>query len=504
MKPKYLGVAGLVAAVAGIFSLSADACQYDPSLRCSSTGNQLEIGNAETLSAARDLTKFLGVHALFWGVQSDLYLNQEARVSAAAKEILQSSGVGFIRYGGGVNEIDWRGCTGWVMERPKQKLVDWAPPMRCMFGIQEYEKLNDDLQLGSSWHIANVVGFEGQVAPIARMASDAAERATLVKKLASQRPRFWELGNELERGWPKWPTESIVKHSVPVAEALSRTDPEATLILPLLEYRPDWIANDDDHNRQLIRAHKPLVQDYALHMYYDNAPWGPSVANRLSYTRKVIALAKQEGVANPKVWITEHARPPQGTPANPNWKAGWKQTGDHNAVVATADFLIGLTQIQAAKGAAWHGLRAGPWNYIEVERGVLQHSRISRLFEMLQPAPGALSLDVLTTSVMNGFISTDYAVRGTAYTSADKSKTVVWLVNRSQQSQQVTIKNKTYAPGQKYVYKKQVMDESYSPLIPTAQLPTSTSSIAPPANSFVAEIPKRSVATLVIEKDPKP
>ena len=482
----------------------ADGCQRDPSLDCSASLSKVEIGEPLTESHSRDVKKFFGLHLLFWGVQTEMQANTPSRASNRAVSILQQSGVGFLRYGGGVNEIDWRGCVGPLKNRPKQKLVNWAGPMQCIFGLGEYEKLNDELGVSSSWHIANVVGFEGNINPIENLTKDAGERARLVKELSGNRQRFWEIGNELDRDTLKWSAEKITDRGLPVAQAIKKNDTTARIIIPLMEYSPPWVTSADEHNRTLIQQHKSVASDYTLHLYYDNAPWGPSVANRLASVRHIEKIIKSEGIVNPAIWITEHARPPPGTPADKNWNKTWYQTGNHDAVMATADFLIGLSQIPMAQGAAWHGqgMRVGPWTFIDiVGDGVLFETRTSRLFELLKPSFNYQTLSTKTTSVSDSNLTGGYSIRATAFTDKDNqlgSNCVVWLVNRSSGAKNVRLQKNSFKQSSWLKVQQINMSDSYNPQVPIKNLPVFSQLTKPINGAITIPLPKRSVVLLKI------
>ncbi|MBU2641420.1 MAG: hypothetical protein Q8S73_15740 [Deltaproteobacteria bacterium] len=487
--------------VLSFFSL-ADTCPHDPTLSCGAASTTVTIGEPLLGSAPREVKNLLGIHALLWGVQTDLYGNTPSRVLPQAVSILRDSGVGFIRYGGGVNEIDWRGCTGWVLERPKQQLVDWAEPMRCVFGLAEYEKLNDELGLALSWHIANVVGFEGKLNPVQDLAKDAGDRAILVKQLSGNRQRFWELGNELDRDTLKWSAEKIASRDLPVAASILKNDPDARIVVPLLEYKPDWIQNDNEHNRFLVRQHKKIASDFSLHLYYDNVPWGPSVANRLASVRNVAKIINAEGVPNPAIWITEHARPPPGTPKDPNWKQGWHQTGSQDAVVATADFLIGLSQIPMVQGAVWHGLRAGPWNFIDVSAGgALRNTRMSRLFGLMTPPFESQILATKTTSINEQGLPGGYAVRAAAFADRNSSKYVVWLVNRSAHAQPVRLSRASFGGASSLQVRQTDFSGAYDPSASLDSLPVLKQTLTPFNGTITVTLPKRSFVLLSIQPD---
>ncbi len=489
--------------VLSLFAL-ADTCPGDPSLNCGVAGSVVTIGEPLNGAGSRSVKNFLGLHVLFWGMQTEFYGNTPSRVSPQAISILKNAGLGFIRYGGGVNELNWRGCVGSVLDRPKQQLVDWAGPMRCIFGLAEYEKLNDELGLASSWHIANVVGFEGRINPIEGLVKDAGDRAQLIRELSSDRQRYWELGNELDRDTLKWSADKIVTRGLPVAQAIKKSDPSARIVVPLLEYSPPWVRDAEQHNRTLVRQHKSVASDYALHLYYENAPWGPSVANRLASVRNIARIIKSEGVPNPGIWVTEHARPPPGTPADKNWNKTWYQTGNHDAVIATADFLIGLTQIPMVRGAAWHGqgLRVGPWTFIDVERaGGLRETRTSRLYELLRPPSDYLTLATKTTSPSELNFSGGYALRATAF--ADKSdptgsRCVVWLVNRSEVEQTVRLVKKSFAKSGVLKVDQVAISDTYMPVVPIEKLPVDSQMLDSSSGVVTVRLPKRSVVLLNI------
>lgn len=465
--------------------------------------SEIKIGEPLSGVDSREPKMFFGLHALFWGVQSDLFESPHSEVSSKAIDILRESGVGFIRYGGGVNEVDWRGCVGDVNGRPKQKLVDWAAPMRCQFGLAEYEKLNNELNLSSSWHIANVVGFEGKENPVSELEKDAGERSKLIKDLSGNRHRFWEIGNELERDTLKWEAKKIVERGLPVAQAILKNDPAARVIVPLLEYKPEWVNDENEHNRYLIHHYKTVANDFALHTYYDNPPWGPSVEHQLGVIRKVAEIISSEGFANPGIWITEHARPPAGTPKDSNWEKNWYQTGNHDAVIASADFLIGLSQISMVKGASWHGLRAGPWNFIDVTTGVGPHqTRMARLFEMLVPASHLQILATKTESVYDLSLVDGYAIRAAAFVEKNdfkNKKLVVWLVNRSLSDKDVSISNESFRDLPTIDLSQVNLTESYDPSVPISKLPVITKHVNPVNGKITVSLPKRSVVLLSIK-----
>lgn len=423
-------------------------CYTDTSAVCKAAETVLEIDTTQVGKSDRQLNQLFGVHSLWWDTQNDL-ADANGVVKAAAITALRDAGVTLIRYGGGANELDWSGCYGAMKARFAQKVVDWAGPMRCRFGLAEYEQLNKAIDASASWYIANLVGFAGKQTSPGTMASAAGGMAEAVKANAGNRARYWELGNELERAQLKWPVNTIVNRGKLVAQTIRTVDPQAHFVVPLLEYRPDWISDEDAHNLELIRRFKDIASDYALHVYYDNPPEGPSVSNRLQVISTVARQLKRERVADPAIWITEHARWPTGDSRKPNWKKNWYQTGNFDAVLSTADFIIGLTQIDLVAGAMWHGLRAGPWNFLVNDDGTIQPGLIARLYGFLKPAGDLSVLQTRTTSVVTPVHLGGYAVRGTAFThrqtTGGSPTLLVWLVNRSPDAMPVQLKLKPLA-----------------------------------------------------------
>ncbi|GAB7562292.1 hypothetical protein LG202_03310 [Methylobacillus methanolivorans] len=183
----------------------------DPALSCAITRDvtTIEISRGSVkhvLPTDRKLSNFLGVHSLFGGVLHAFYADTPSAVSQEAIELLYNTGVGAIGYDGGVNEIDWREYQGAILERSKQNLAPWLDPVSCIFGIQEYRVFNEHLQLKSTWHIANVVGFE-------RSVKDSS-----------------------------WSAKVVAAKSLPVARAIDHADSSTKLVLPsLAEFKSEII-----------------------------------------------------------------------------------------------------------------------------------------------------------------------------------------------------------------------------------------------------------------------
>lgn len=412
-------------------------CLSDSSSICIVDENKLVITN-ESYSDNGRVNNFFGVHSLFWGTQSDLGF-QGGSYNEQAVSILKNAHVSSIRYGGGVNEIDWQDCLG--DSRTYLKLATWLPAVRCMFGVNEYEKLNENLDINTSWHIANPAGIGmGVISDIDLMSQKAAEYASYVKSIAPDRIRYWEIGNELERGNFKWNAETIANRSLPIANAIIASDSDAKVVIPLIEYQPDWISSQSEHNKYLARSFLNITNVFSLHTYYDNAPEGPSIKNRIQMVSDAINDIKSQGIAQPSIWITEHARWPYGTSLS-NWSDYWYQTSNFDGMISTSDFLIGLTQLKYVSGAMWHGLRAGPWNFIIKNNQQLSEGFIAKLYEYLYLPENTQTLKTISYSKKNYFYTGGYNIRGSAFKSSTDGRPVyiVWLVNRSNMTESVAL-----------------------------------------------------------------
>lgn len=427
-----------VAAVAVALPVHAD-CGKDGDV-CIGLSNQIVVSDRDILGRADRVRNMFGLHSLWWGVQDDLERDGEIRDDVVDQ--LKAARVSIIRHGGGANELDWRACTGPRAKRAPKKVAAWLPPISCMFGPVEYEALLDRLGVGVTWHLANIVGFDNEISGVNVLAPSEAGRAGAVAAKSGQRETFWELGNEVDRGRLKWGAEEILRRAIPIGAAIKKQVPNTKLVLPLIEFRPPWIPNERAHNRRIIEGAKGFADDFALHVYYDNPPQGPSVENRLRYIAGVSDLI--ERLKSPgRLWITEHGRWPQGDPSDKNWQRNWHQTDDADGVLSTSDFLIGLTQIDRVDGAMWHGLRAGPWNFLHVSKGgSVTPGGVAQLYTFLAPRERWTPQQTATTSVpMLTVPPVKYALRASAMrSSGDSKRLMVWVVNRSDREQDVTVR----------------------------------------------------------------
>ncbi|WP_047393368.1 hypothetical protein [Chitinibacter sp. ZOR0017] len=416
-------------------------------------GNKIIIAPA-LVDGRTEVKNFFGVHSLWWETQTAL-ADANGNLSTASVQALKTSMVSSIRYGGAVNEIDWQNCIKPVANTLLLKPASWSAPQPCLFGPLEYAKSLDQLNLGVSWHIANVVGYEQQETDLGVLSKSAAAYASYVKGASPSRTRYWEIGNELERGRLQWAADKIAQRSEPVIQSILQADPAAKIVVPLLEYKPDWISSDLEHNRFLVNRFKGYTSEFAFHMYYDNPPEGPSIINRLTKLADNITMMKQNGVQYPGVWLTEHARWPQGNPSDNQWSSNWYQTADANGVLSTADFLIGLSQMNGVRGAMWHGLRAGPWNFLNVNNGMVIPSNIAYLFKVFNLPDTNKALTTVSTASYDGDHLGKYAIRASVFSILNQSRAYrVWLINRSPYQKPVALSLRAVLPDGAVTLKK--------------------------------------------------
>jgi len=415
------------------------ACNTDASVVCIEDRSVIDVSDVKIIRSGGGIDLFWGLHSLWWGTQ-DALVDQKAESELV--KLLKDSNVPFIRYGGASNEIRWQDCTGEVGSRVKKKYVPWSAPLSCRFGFAEYERLNDSLSLEYSWYIANVVGFDSNIDEIGVLKDSAKLFAAYVATLAPRRHRYWELGNEVDRGKYVWSEDEIAKRYLAISGSIKAGDPQAVTVAPLIEFSPSNANNADNHNRAIIRKVKGQISDYSVHVYYDNPPQGPSVQNRLNLIASVARILKEEKVPSPVIWVTEHARWPQGSPSVEGWEKNWYQTNNFDAVLSTADFLTGLSQIDFVGGAMWHGLRAGPWNFVLLDAGKPTPSMIANLFQFLSAESDLTALRTATRSRKADTHIGRYALRAAAFQVRNPKHPgiLIWIVNRSEKRESFSIR----------------------------------------------------------------
>ena len=394
--------------------------------------------------------------------EDDLWIKEQSKTDPRVIEALKFFPGALYRYPGGLvaNRFSWQEAVGPPKARRPQKIVASAAARPVMFGPEEYLDFVRSVN-GQPFYVLNLVGWDEErminELPAKQIDGSNAELAALLKKRteASGQPRYYELGNELDRSEYQWPHEKYIERARGTIEAIREVDRDARFVAFLREF--DWRYRGDERKGEVSRSQAfitdvftglPSVQAFSMHFYYDQPgeskkstqlPW------RLDQFRRAIDVARQarQGRA-PEVWITEHAR-------GVNQQAGKVMqqaplTSNLSAALSTADFLIALAQVPEVRGAAWHALNGNAWQLFDA----------SIRYNDLRPRPvywGLRILRALTLPVVLATVTTSpnvsgyaggYDVRTVGFASEDQSQLGLWAVNRSAKATELELNVATW------------------------------------------------------------
>lgn len=367
---------------------------------------------------------------------------------------LQPLGRGLYRYPGGLvaNNFSWEDAVGPIADRAPQKSVKWDAAAPVRFGVDEYLSFVDAVG-GQPWYVLNLAGWDDverfpELDAAAVAASNGRLASYMKARLAPLTPRYYQLGNELDRADYQWAHEKYVARARLSIDAIRAVDPDANFVAFLREF--DWnyrgaekargVSRYQDFIRDVLTG-LPDVNDFSMHFYYD-ARNTTEVYRRLPWRLRQFRLAIDEAKKYRRgedlnVWITEHARgidfgKMKAREARP-------YTSNLAAAVSTGDFLIALAQIPEIQGASWHGLNAMPWQVFDPQRKLAPNPvywgmRVLR--EMKLPRV----LGTWTTSPNNSGYAGGYDVRAVAFGNADDTALGLWATNRAAQPTQVVLR----------------------------------------------------------------
>ena len=394
------------------------------------------------------LFKFFSFNLNHFGFGRDL-MGPDGEIFAGPVKDLQAFKGNFLRYPGGLvsNNFRWDTSIGPSKGRQPQKSVKHASPSPVMFGIDEYATLLD--ATGSQpWYVLNLAGWSetrlNVELPSTEVVNSNVKLARyLLEAIPVDGPRYYQLGNELDRSVYQWPVEKYTERARANIKAIRDIDPDSRFVAFLRDF--DWkykgashpladtISRSDDFIPAVLNA-LPEVDDFSLHFYYDDPGVNrhfKRIGRRLRQIEQAIDLSrKTRDGKTPDVWITEHARG-VNLPAGNGMQRAYL-TSNLAATISTADFLIGISQIPEIKGAFWHGVNAGPWQLFDS----------SIKYEDLRPRPIYWGLRVLRSVMLEETLATStgdqpfaqyadgYDVRATAFRSEDKAALGVWVANR--------------------------------------------------------------------------
>jgi len=302
----------------------------------------------------------------------------------------------------------------------------------------------------------NLVGWDEQdmfnELPAKLLDSSNAELATLLKKRmeATGQPRYYELGNELDRSEYQWSHEKYIERARGSIEAIRKVDRDARFVAFLREF--DWRYRGDERKGEVSSYQKfitdvltalPSVQAFSMHFYYDQPgesrqatqlPW------RIKQFRRAIDVARSaRGGQAPEVWITEHARGVNQQVSKPMQQAAL--TSNLSAALSTADFLTALAQVPEVRGAAWHALNGNAWQLFDASiryndlrpRPVYWGLRILRALDL------PVVLATVTRSPNASGSAGGYDVRTAGFASQDQSRLGLWAVNRASKATELEL-----------------------------------------------------------------
>lgn len=397
-----------------------------------------------------------GFNVQHYNFQNDLWQKGEHAADERVTEALRFFPGALYRYPGGLvaNRFWWEESVGPVADRAAQKIVSFAPAGRVLFGVEEYVDFVDSVG-GQPWYVLNLSGWDSEAMfrelPEQTIAESNAQLAKLLKKELGDTPRYYQLGNELDRADYQWPHDKYVKRARSTISAIHAVDPDARFIAFLREF--DWQYRGTARQSGVSKYQQfiadvlqglPSVNDFSLHFYYDDPgmqekskqiPW------RLQqFQRAIDAASQQRDGKTPNVWITEHARGLNMAAGKPMQRARF--TSNQAAAVSTGDILIALAQMPAVKGAAWHGLNAGPWQLFDA----------TTRYNDLRPRPvywglrvlRALNLPVVlrttTRSPNRSGYAGGYDVRAVGFASDTGDALGLWVVNRASEETAVELR----------------------------------------------------------------
>lgn len=399
--------------------------------------NRIGIYPDQVIGDGQTAISFLGVHSLWWEYPNGL-VDRKTLMPAPLVIDFFSKTRGVNRFGGGANEVPWDTCVGPISKRASVNAAKWLGPTVCEFGLLDYFRLNSMSNSSASWLIANIAGLDYKEWSDDDLKNSVNAAANFRRINDPSALRYWELGNELERGAYKWPPKKISRKYNISAEEIRLADPQAKVIVPLIEYDAPGQPDRVEFNEAIISSLNFEPDGFSMHMYYDGSPGGPAIPRQtgvLVSTIKQIRtiLGKRKGV-----WLTEHGRWPEGDTSSSDWKKNWHKTNDIDGVISTADFIIATSQIDGVDGLMLHAVKAGPWNIFEVNNGrLIGITGTGELLKFMAPAFNGRRIETSTLSTNQSGYKGGYDVRASAF--LDNGLIHLIVVNRAAMAQAIDV-----------------------------------------------------------------
>jgi alpha-L-arabinofuranosidase len=337
------------------------------------------------------------------------------------------------RFPGGTvsNYLDLAASLGPMERRSAQRSVEWTGPEPMRFGLQEYYDFVAAVK-GQPWLVLNPYGrIDGARQP-GEMAST---WAAVVDFAASRQPPLrYELGNEPFLPRYRLTASEYSQRAQAVVDAIGAKVGSGRFVAAAADIDTPR-QRKAEYNKDLAAGVGRSVTEFAQHNYYDGPPGGPTVPNRLTSLCSTLEQAKRDGVREPVLWVTEHARWPGGRATDKNWKDLWPKTNNLEAGLGVADYLIGISQMGSVRGAFLHSLSGskGPWALLLRGRGdELVPTALYRVLEVLTPLSTAGDVRAVEIrSPRNSGYPGGYDMRASALRDAASGAWTVVAINRS-------------------------------------------------------------------------
>ena len=412
----------------------ANECGYEAPV-----GNKNEtIVRVENTALRKLSPQFFGFNLEIIEFQSSLWNKKDQQVEPNIIEHLRRFPGAVYRYPGGTvaNHFDWKAATGPLASRSAQKIMSWQPTANIIeFGPAEYLNFVSQVN-GKAWYVLNMYGGLSGAEDPSALADSASQLVLFMNDLQSKGlPSIyrWELGNELDRGQYQWSASKYAMTSQEIVAAVRRSNMDAEMV----GMTQDWehtgaSVSGVNYNTTVALDLKQYASEFAGHLYYDGAPWGPSIPRVIKQLCKNFESVKM-GSSNGTLWVTEHGRTPLGTPDDPTWKTRWPQTGDLGAAISVSDMMISLARTSGINGAFVHSLHGtnGPWPMFHKNRdGMLNPSAVYWALVLLREV---LLDDVLnvTIATTNHGVGEGYDINAAVFSNSERSRFSLWIVNRS-------------------------------------------------------------------------
>jgi alpha-L-arabinofuranosidase len=382
------------------------------------------------------------------------FVREREQIPAQVIDGLQPFAGSMYRYPGGLvaNRFWWEAAVdsgSGEDDRPPQKKVSHESASPVEFGVNEYFEFVAAVG-GKPWYVLNLVGWDDEkmireMSATEMAASNARLAALRVRQAVDKAPRYYQLGNELDRAEYQWPTEKYIERARLTMEAVKAVDPEARFVAFLRDF--DWVYKKDERKgtksmfqdfiADVLRG-LPEVDDISLHFYYDdpgNTRKIKSIERRLMQFQRAIEVATEaRNGRTPNVWITEHARGVDLPRGRSMERA--HLTGNLSGAISTADFLIAMAQMPAVQGAFLHGLNAGPWQVFDatVRDRDLRPRPVYWAMLLLRSMAYDRTLQTTTTQTKTyGDYLGGYDVRASGFSNESGSELGLWVINRALQ-----------------------------------------------------------------------